>query len=695
MLVGQATTIKRETQIVKKQTILAMCIGAGMTAGLTAGNVGPDVVGYYIAASINELGSIDGIGGYAIGTTSCNFGDEVANWYSGTNQTPLIGQNAYRYHNGRFEQIGLSWLKHSFCALSEPGCGNCQPTDCSTLGIGCADTYGAGLNTNPGGPRSDANAFSGYYDYPFNVSPSGPSALRGNLQIKDADLEPANFPGARYFFEGYYMSPDDAAAGNHANNASWREFGTSGPGNVWTIGSTQVEIPAIRVWKTIDPSVDMNDAHVPSDGHFIVGAKASDLGNGMWHYEYAVWNHNSHACAGSVSMFMPPGATVQNVGFNDVDYHSGEVHDSTDWTVEVLPGSITWSTTPYSTNPNANAIRWATMYNFRFDCNVAPATDSEVVIGTFRPGYAATVTVTTVGPPMEKVDPCDLPLGPCPEDINGDYTVNVKDILVVLGDFGTCGDGTFRPAGDVTGDCCTNVNDLLSVIGNYGMDCAPLGACCTDDGDCSMASASNCAADNGAWHGENSTCGWITCLQPGACCMSETECVQLQGDDCLAAGGSFRGEAVVCADVDCAQAAFNDLCQDAWLVGVGSHAFNTNEATNSGFGEPDEGQCSGTYLDWDGSPDVWFKTIAASSGNLTISLCDPASYDTSLVLYQGTNCDNLSQVACSGDTNVESGCQAYYSGIYDHPVTAGETYYIRIGGWLAATGSGTMHLGMD
>ena len=674
---------------------LACVCAAGLSGTLSAGAVGPDVVAFYVANSINELGSIDGVGGYAIGTTSCNYGDEVANWYSGTNQTPLIGQNAYRLHNGRFEQIGLSWLKHSFCALSEGGCGNCQPTDCSTLGIGCADTYGAGLNTNPSGPRSDANAWSGYYDYPFNTSPSGPSTLRGNLQIKDSDLEPGNFPGARYFFEGYYMSPDDAAAGNHANNASWREFETNGPGNVWAIGSTHVEIPAIRVWKDIDPSVDMNDVHVPSDGHFIVGSKAWDLGNGMWHYEYAVWNHNSYACAGSVSMFMPPGATVENVGFTDVNYHSGEVWDSTDWSVEVLPGSITWSTTPYSANPNANAIRWATMYNFRFDCNVAPATDSEVTIGTFRPGYVATVSVATIGPPMEKVDPCDLPLGSCPEDINGDYTVGVKDILIVLGDYGTCGDGTFRPAGDVTGDCCTNVNDILALVSNFSMDCAPTGACCTADGMCAMESETNCSAMNGDWNGENSACGWVNCPQPGACCISETECVSLQIDDCTDADGSFRGAGVACADVDCAQSAFNDTCHDAWTVGPGSHEFSTNEATNSGFGEPDDSQCSGTYLDWDGSPDVWFRTSTASNGTMTISLCDPSSYDTSLVLYEGAQCDDLTQVTCNGDTNVESGCQAYYSGIYDHPVTAGSTYYIRIGGWYAATGSGTLRLEVD
>jgi hypothetical protein len=77
---------------------------------------------------------------------------------------------------------------------------------------------------------------------------------------------------------------------------------------------------------------------------------------------------------------------------------------------------------------------------------------------------------------------------------------------------------------------------------------------------------------------------------------------------------------------------------------------------------------------------------------MDISLCDAASYDTSLVLYQGDDCGSLVQVACNGDSSVESGCQSFYSGIYGHPIVTGETYYVRIGGWQAATGPGNMHL---
>ena len=80
-------------------------------------------------------------------------------------------------------------------------------------------------------------------------------------------------------------------------------------------------------------------------------------------------------------------------------------------------------------------------------------------------------------------DPCDQPLGNCPNDIAGpnggpDGLVAVDDILSVIGTFGECGDGTFRPIGDVDGDCCVNVDDLLAIVGAFGEDCLPRGACC-------------------------------------------------------------------------------------------------------------------------------------------------------------------------------------------------------------------------
>ena len=40
------------------------------------------------------------------------------------------------------------------------------------------------------------------------------------------------------------------------------------------------------------------------------------------------------------------------------------------------PDSITWNTETFAQNQNANAIRWGTMYNFRFRCR-STATDCQ------------------------------------------------------------------------------------------------------------------------------------------------------------------------------------------------------------------------------------------------------------------------------------------------------------------------------
>ncbi|MEE2907282.1 MAG: hypothetical protein VX527_05550 [Planctomycetota bacterium] len=53
---------------------------------------------------------------------------------------------------------------------------------------------------------------------------------------------------------------------------------------------------------------------------------------------------------------------------------------------------------------------------------------------------------------------------PCPGDVDGDGTVGVNDILVVIGAWGT-------PDGDATGDGVTDVNDILEVISLFGSSC--------------------------------------------------------------------------------------------------------------------------------------------------------------------------------------------------------------------------------
>ena len=106
------------------------------------GGGNPDVVVWDLQSYANYTPS-DGYHAYALGTTSCNQGDVPLLWQSNTNLHPVIGQNMYRWKDGRFEQIGMGWLKHGFYALSLSDCGPCQSTDGTTLGINCSDPYTA------------------------------------------------------------------------------------------------------------------------------------------------------------------------------------------------------------------------------------------------------------------------------------------------------------------------------------------------------------------------------------------------------------------------------------------------------------------------------------------------------------------------------------------------------------------------
>jgi len=438
-------------------------------------SIGPDVIVHAVSPGINSYGSemVSGerIHGFSVGTTSCNIGDEDAIWFDHNNQHPVIAQNLFRLKENRFEQIGMSWLKHGFFAVDGSTCGTCtapEPHDGNWLYVGCSDPYGAGLNgtQNNLGPRSAVNAFTGVYPYPFNRN-HPVSKIERRIQVRDADIDTALNPGALFFAEGHYVTTDEPAWSNHFNNASYRRvsFSHPNPGNNscnltlsdpldWCAtfsGSTQVEQAGIRAWKDNDPSVAETDILVPGEGLFILAAKATDLQNGFWRYEYAIQNLNSHRSGGSFRVPLPLGAVVENIGFHAPFYHSGEPYDGADWTPVVTTGAITWSTTPFEENQNANALRWGTLYNFRFDCNAEPVTAS-ISLGLFRPGTPPQVTGDTLGPSGEL------------RDCNGNQITDVCDLdCDVPGCVPPCGGSADCNGNEIPDECepdC-NLNEIM------------------------------------------------------------------------------------------------------------------------------------------------------------------------------------------------------------------------------------------
>ena len=282
------------------------------------------------------------------------------------------------------EHIGMSWVKHGFYALSMDACDlwpgdNCgDPTNGTELGVGCSDPYSASLNGVQSNMslRSDVNAYTGYFPYPW-TAPGYSNVIHRRLQVHDVDLDTELNEGALYFVQGHYVTADDAAAGNHFNNASYRPvtvtFTPPDIYNLYVIGETQREQPAIRAWQDTDPTVTETDVVVPNEGLFIVASQATDLGGGMWHYEYAVQNLNSDRSARLFSVPLPPHAVVENIGYHDVDYHSGEPYDQSGWQPTLADNSLSWSTYTFDVLEDANALRFGSLYNFRFDADVSPA----------------------------------------------------------------------------------------------------------------------------------------------------------------------------------------------------------------------------------------------------------------------------------------------------------------------------------
>ncbi len=364
--------------------------------------VGPDVL-YTNMGSITHYGQVGSIHGYALGSHTCNIGNQNLLWTN--NGTPGLAMNAYRLHDNRLDQIGMSWVKHACCAAAGNGCGlSCNGAGGNVLGAGCRDVYSSGWNGGQSrlGPRSGINGFTGAFS---SISGGSGNAIFRRLQIDAGDLSAANFPGALYFGEGVYVATDDAQSGNAMNNASHKRLTVSPGLDLNEQGAMAVDRPAIYAWRdhgngigVPDESVEIVEVDVPNEGRFVCASRVGDNGDGTWRYAYAVFNLNSHRAGGSLTVPTGGGVTITNVGFNDVTYHSGEIYDNTDWNHQIGDKSITWSSPEaHAQNPNSNAIRWGTMYTFWFDADSAPQ-PGDVSLGLFIPDGPNAVTFPAPGP---------------------------------------------------------------------------------------------------------------------------------------------------------------------------------------------------------------------------------------------------------------------------------------------------------
>lgn len=338
----------------------------------------------------------NGRNGFSMSTTSCNVGTQNIPWNAPMQTThPVIAMNLYRVLNGRFEQIGWSWLKHGFLATNSNGCGSCQhPGTSALLGLNCSDTYGVTNNEDRFylGDRDEVDPFNGtwtclnsyFSDYqndcvrrrPFSGEFSGDNVSH-KLEVLDSDLGNA---GATYYYEAYYISANDF---NKYNNVSHRTATFSWTGSQWSVtnpGSSQTQGLALDNWGEMKSIAQPNN-----EGDVHVAVLTTNLGGGMWHYEFAVYNHDLDRQVDEFAIPVPVGTVVQNVGFRDIDQDG-----SNQWASNFSGGEIRWTT-------NNNPLKYSSVFNFRFDADVPPMA-SMASMSPFKSGGALPLAAATRGP---------------------------------------------------------------------------------------------------------------------------------------------------------------------------------------------------------------------------------------------------------------------------------------------------------
>jgi hypothetical protein len=372
-----------------------------LCAARAPGGTGPDVTVLDLNESAN-YGAAGGVRAYAFGTNACNVGTAPVAWCNeeggcgggtASDDHPVVSQNIFRLKDGRFEQIGMAWLKHGFLSQNAPdaACGTCvdPPLGGDQLGVGCTDVYDAFLNGNrPLGMRSEANGRTGEIVFPYTEVVPG-DLTEQRVRVPEIDVAPESNAGALWFVEAHYVGKDDGAAGNAANNASYRRLTAVGSPtyDLALADSTVRERPLIYAWRAADPGVEIAVVDLPGEPleRFLVGRRVTGAGP-TWHYEYAIQNFSSDRGARRFAVSFPGGAAISGAGFGDIDHHSGEIYATTDWTIDTsVAGTVAWSTATHATDPNANALRWSTLFTFWFDAAAAPAGAAHT-LGLFAPG---------------------------------------------------------------------------------------------------------------------------------------------------------------------------------------------------------------------------------------------------------------------------------------------------------------------
>ncbi|MFO0829821.1 MAG: dockerin type I repeat-containing protein [Phycisphaerales bacterium] len=386
----------------------------------------------------------------SVGGTWCNLGPDAAPWNPLTSGHPVTATNLLRVENGGLREIGVGWAWHHVnCALQLSGCATCAPVPgpCPpALGAGCTTTSTAAALGTQGalGMRSQVNASAATFPFPL-VEPPVTDGLSRRCRYQIADVDPAQHPNAHFAAQTVTIA---ASTGAPVERSAIREIAatTLANGGSAYAGAATTSASAVDFWKSIEPSVAITVIDIANDGRILVASRVAPVAGG-YRYDYAIENLNSHESVGAFEVPVGSAEGMRSITFAAPLVHSGEVTSNAPWTSSLDASTLTWATTPFAADPNANAIRWGTTYSFSFVSPQAPAT-RVATITLFR--SAASVDATVSAPRA---------IG----DLDGDGVVNSIDLGLLLGAWGRCA----SCAADLDGDGVVGSADLAILLGAW------------------------------------------------------------------------------------------------------------------------------------------------------------------------------------------------------------------------------------
>ena len=330
--------------------------------------------------------------GLSFGHGFCNGGTVDVPWQTSPMMTgPMtdvhfkIAFLVARESNGRMVQVSQrdSHVKHSRVTynLGSSQCGTCQSGSGSFFYTGCYDAYTTGYNGNRMnlGPSSEIDPWLGswnpvgsYFDRGDPVV-AGAQANDGTQSLTPTQISAWGDPvkntvtvgesellQSGSFFGQVQLVCEGEPVGNRGNNLLSDQMTFAWNGSQWSMSNigNPVSGSVLNRWTGATTDMGGNGVH---DGRFVVGVKVTPLGGGQYHYEYAVHNVDNHRGGASLRIPVDAVATVTNAGFRDIDANA-----LNEWTFTRTATEISF------TAAASNALDWNNIFNFWFDCSVAP-----------------------------------------------------------------------------------------------------------------------------------------------------------------------------------------------------------------------------------------------------------------------------------------------------------------------------------